>query len=136
MTEDLIILKLNDLWDCDIPFGWIPITGNRPIPDTEVYQASHFSDNITNPASVIRKVFDVTDLYEIQEGGLVTEKKIGGCGFSYDGLEYLYTDKDFRFVIYFSHENSVTVGGKDLIEEIHSIWPDYEKHIWTTPYHE
>ena len=137
MTEDLVILKLNEIWDCDIPFGWIPIRGDRPIPDTEVYQMEHFMTNISKLQDIITDIYNVTDLYEIVEGGGVSLKNINECFFSYhDGLEYLYTDKDFRFVIYFSHESSVTVGGKDLIKVIHSIWPNYKNHIWTSAFYD
>lgn len=76
MTEDLVILKLNEIWDCDIPFGWIPISGDRPIPDTEVYQQFHFATNISNLADIIADTYNVTDLYEIQEGGTVRLKKL------------------------------------------------------------
>ena len=136
MIGETPILKLNEIWDCDIPFGWIPISGDRPVPDTEVYQQFHFDTNISNLADIIADTYNVTDLYEIQEGGKVTLTNISECGFSYDGLEYLYTDKDFRFVLYFSHESSVTVGGKDLINVIHNVWPDYKNHIWTSPFYD
>jgi len=130
LGKDHVILKLNEIWDCDIPFGWIPISGNRAIPDTEMYQQFHFDAAVSNLSGMIKNIYEVTELYEIQEGGLATLKDARDCGFSYDGLEYMYTDKDFRFVLYFSHECSVTVGGKELIEGIRQAWPDYKQHFW------
>ena len=136
MTEDLVILKLNEIWECDIPFGWIPITGDKKILNTEIYQSRHFDENILNLAELLKSVYNVTELFEVEEGGRVTLKNSADCYFSYTGLEHLYTDKDFRFVIYFSHESSVTVGGKDLLNFIRNNWPDYKNHIWTSPFYD
>ena len=81
-------------------------------------------------------MFDLTKVYEIQEGGNVTLKELIECNFYYDGLEYIYTDEKFRFVIYCSHESSITVGGKELIDRIHEVWPNYINNIWTTPFYD
>jgi hypothetical protein len=134
MTEDLIILSLNEIWKCDVPFGWVPITGDEKIPDTEIYQSNHFQNNIPDISNLLSEVYQVTEVYEIQEGGIVKLKKTADCVFSYDGLEYIYTDKKFQFVLYYSHESSVTVGGKKLIDAIRYYWPEYKNHIWTSPF--
>jgi hypothetical protein len=131
MNEDLVILSLNEIWGCEIPFGWIPIYGQKDIPDTEIYQADYFEINIPSPENIIADTYNLTEIYEITEGGRVALTNIYDCRFGYDGLEYLYTDKDFRFVLYFSHESSVTVGGKALINTIHNVWHNYKNHIWT-----
>lgn len=135
LTDDIIILKLNELWDCDIPFGWIPISGDRFVKDTEIYQSDYFNGEV-NIRGVMKHVYGISDIIEIQEGGLVLHKKISECNFYYDGLEYIYTDRDFRFVLYFSHESSVTVGGRKILDTIHEIWPDYKKRIWTSPFYD
>ena len=134
MTEDLVLLTLNEKWNCDLPFGWIPISGDRKIPNTEIYQAEHFTDNITNLPTIIKDLYNLTELFEIQEGGSVALKIATDCNFFYDGLEYMYTDKNFKFVIYCSHESSITIGGRELIDRIHEVWPDCINRIWASAF--
>jgi hypothetical protein len=129
--EDLVLLNLNEKWKCDLDFGWIPITSDMDIANTEIYKADYFSENITNISELLKNLFEIVQVYEIQEGGNVTLKELVECDFYYDGLEYIYTDEKFRFVIYCSHENSITVGGKELIDRIHEVWPNYIDCIWT-----
>jgi len=85
-------------------------------------------------AEAITQIFTAPELYELVEDGQASLLTIADCTFYYDGLERLYTDKEFRFVLYFSHESSVTVGGKELLQEIHRIWPEYQQHLWQSDY--
>ncbi|OAQ43505.1 hypothetical protein A5893_17240 [Pedobacter psychrophilus] len=135
MTKDLVLLNLNEKWNCNLPFGWIPITGEKGIPNTEIYQSNHFTEHITNLPDILKDIYDIIEVFEIQESGNMTFKKATECDFVYDGLEYIYTDKKFQFVIYCSHESSITVGGKELLEKIHEVWPDYVNRIWTFPFY-
>ncbi|GDX53195.1 hypothetical protein LBMAG27_22420 [Bacteroidota bacterium] len=136
MHEDLLLLTLNEKWKVNIPFGWIPITGDEKIEDTEIYQSYYFGKYITELKEIIQNLFNVSMLYEVVDGGSVERKIIADCEIRYDGLEYLYTDENCRFVIYCSHESSTTIGGKELIDAIHIMWPEYIEHIWTTPFYD
>jgi hypothetical protein len=137
MDEDLVILELNARWGCDIPFGWIPLSDNhKQIPHTEVYndEAFHEAVSDTDLRGIVRKVFQAAELYEVVEGGTVSRKSLDDCFFGYDGLEHLHTNATFDFVLYFSHEESVTVGGLRLLDAIHELWPDHANHPWPPPY--
>ncbi|QNH63489.1 hypothetical protein [Hymenobacter sediminicola] len=69
MDEDLVLLELNARWGCDIPFGWIPMTGDYSIPDTEIYYFETFNNMIGEVSRVINRIY--TDkVFEIVEGGL------------------------------------------------------------------
>jgi hypothetical protein len=80
---------------------------------------------------IIKNVFKIEVLFELREDGQFRNLSIAECDFEYDGLEYIYTDKNLSFVLYFSHENSSTIGGKNLLDEIHKIWPNYNEHFWS-----
>jgi len=134
MDKDTLLLLLNEKWNCTLPFGWIPITSNEKIDNTEVYGSDYFEYYIDELKEILENVFELSNLYEIREDGQFSELKISECDFEYDGLEYIYTDKNLNFVLYFSHENSTTIGGKILLEEIHKIWPDYHCHFWKPPW--
>lgn len=130
MDEDIVILELNARWGCAIPFGWIPMTGDDEIPNTEIYYAELFDDREEEVKGIIKSLY-TDNVFEILEGGAVSSKHLNGCFFGYNGLEHLYTNDTYDFVLYFSHESTVTVGGQRLLAEIHSRWPAYQHHLWT-----
>ncbi|MFD1470657.1 hypothetical protein ACFQ48_20695 [Hymenobacter caeli] len=134
MDKDLIILELNARWKWRIPFGWIPISGNEAIENTEIYHADYFDIFEKEIINTIGRIYSLTEVYELVEDGEVSIQPLRNCTFFYDGLERMYTDKDFQFALYFSHETSVTVGGRQLLEEIHIIWPEHKNHFWQADY--
>jgi hypothetical protein len=134
MDKDLILLEVNERWKWQIPFGWIPISGNEFIEDTEIYHANYFAFFEEDIISAIARIYELGEVYEFVEGGEINAQPLDNCTFYYDGLERMYTDKQFQFILYFSHETSVTVGGKMLLEEIHKIWPEYKNHFWHADY--
>jgi hypothetical protein len=133
MSEDLVLLELNARWKCDLPFGWVPITGPATNSEgVEIYDQEAFSEWFTDDAiaQLLRDTFGIAAAYEIAEGGAVTFSELEKCVFGYNGLEHMYTDASFRFLLYFSHEDSVTVGSRILIEAIHQAWPACKNHFW------
>jgi hypothetical protein len=99
----------------------------------EVYDAfyfEHFEDEVKRMLEI---EFDIRSLYEINEGGEVTFVSLEECIFCYDGLEHLYTDEAYSFIIYFSHEDSATLGGEKLIAGFRRIWPEHRNHLWVDP---
>ena len=130
MDKDTLLLSLNEKWNCSLPFGWVPITGDETIPNTEIYESAYLSYYIEEIKTLIKKIYGLTTVFQIREDGQFKELNIDECDFYYDGLEYIYTDNELRFVLYFSHENSTTVGGELLLKEIHKIWPEHSDHLW------
>ncbi len=51
----------------------------------------------------------------------------------YDGEETFWLDHKLDWVVYASHENSITVGGW-LLAELQSSWTDWRDRVWTTPF--
>ena len=130
MDKDTLLLNLNEKWKCDLQFGWIPIKGDESIPNVEIYESNYFEYYIEEVKRIIKNKLRVTHLFEMREDGQFKELSVDDCDFSYDGLEYMYTNEGLDFVLYFSHEVSSTIGGEALLQEIHSIWPEYRNHLW------
>jgi hypothetical protein len=132
MDEDSILLELNQRWGCDLPFGWVPITNPAKFSEElEVYGAEAFAKQFDGKLPMLlEQTFGVSELYEITEGGTVKIVALADCLFRYSGLEHIYTDQSFRFLLYFSHESSVTAGGKTLVDLIHQIWPESIRYFW------
>jgi hypothetical protein len=53
----------------------------------------------------------------------------------YNGAEGFWCNNNFDWVIYASHESSITVGGW-LLAEIKNVWPNWKERVWTTPFFE
>jgi hypothetical protein len=130
MDADWLLLLLNEKWGWELPFGWIPMTSELVIPDTEIYQSEPFEVIEAKVIELLKATFAADQLFEIEEGGRVEFKLLDDCVFSYDGLEHLYTNQEGDFMVYFSHEDSVTIGGEKLLTELHKVWPAYKSHFW------
>lgn len=78
----------------------------------------------------------VTHLYEHREGGESYELSVSSFEPHYNGLEGFWSDKNLDWIIYASHESSITVGGEWLLNEIKTVWPQWQQRIWTTPFFE
>ena len=132
MSEDLVLLELNARWNCDLPFGWVPITGPADnSEELEIYDLNAFLGWFDDDAirQLLAETFGISAGYEIVEGGAVEFLALDKCVFGYNGLEHMYTDNTFQFLLYFSHEDSEKAGGKRLIEAIHQAWPTHKSHF-------
>ena len=61
------------------------------------------------------------ELYEIPIKELISYKQ--------ELLEKYYFDQTFDWVIYMSHENTITFGGKTIINQLENDWSNWEKNI-------
>jgi hypothetical protein len=100
--------------------------------ELEIYDSEAFSECFSRDAIILllKQEFNVSTAYEVVEGGAVASIALNEGVFSYNGLEHMYTDASFQFLLYFSHEDSVTAGGRRLVEAIHRAWPAYKNHFW------
>jgi hypothetical protein len=131
LSGDMVLLELNARWNCSLPFGWIPIYDTATDEETvDIYSHDYFLPFAEQVKQCLRDTFNASTLYEIEEGGTVRLLDLDECVFDYDGHEYMYTDLSFSFLIYFSHEQSVTIGGEKLRDEIYRIWPEGFMHPW------
>lgn len=130
MDHDLLLLELNAKWGWSLAGSWIPMIGFESIPHTAIYQVGPFEAAIPHPEDLLQQVFDLNTVYDIEEGGNIQIKPLADCAFYYDGLEHLYTNCNGDFMLYFSHEDSVTVGGEKLLAAIYDAWPSHKKYFW------
>lgn len=125
-------IKLNEIWGVALDFGWIPIVSDRPIPNTMIFQSEHFEKHVVNHLpTVLKETYNIDKLFNLTEAEGMQEELLEEANFIYDGLEHIYTDNNCNFVIYATHESATTVGGKELLERLFLIWPEWTKFIWT-----
>ncbi|MBB5168356.1 hypothetical protein [Mycobacterium sp. AZCC_0083] len=72
----------------------------------------------------------VTRLIEIREYGDSYELDLQAVSFSYDGAEGYWFVDDLDWMIYASHESSITFGGDWLIQAVRNSTPDIGKYVY------
>lgn len=73
----------------------------------------------------------VEHVFELLEGGKVYSMKLADLCPMYGGDEGFWCSDAMDWILYASHEGSVTVGGSWLVHAVKAAWPDWERHMWT-----
>lgn len=72
----------------------------------------------------------VANVFELREHGDGYEMAVESTGFMYDGAEGFWTSHDLGWLVYASHESSITFGSRWLIDTMCSALPAFEKYIY------
>ncbi|HEU5377623.1 MAG TPA: hypothetical protein VFV38_19540 [Ktedonobacteraceae bacterium] len=51
-------------------------------------------------------------------------------------LEHCWTSESMDWLIYTSHEHSITLGGQWLLQEVKQHWPQWEEHLYVDYYYQ
>jgi len=115
---------------------WWPLHGSRP-PHAEGFQA-HFFEHEFGYAALrhILAEHGVTTALEFRENGKAYEVSIATFEPCYTGLEGFWTSGRFDWILYASHEGSITVAGEWLLPAIKAAWPSWNRRVWTSPFYE
>ena len=122
---------IQDAWEIPNDY-WYPLTGKKP-PNVEAFQDEYFERNISN--DILIKFFNdrgVMRFWELREHGAEYEMAIEIFEPYYNSAEGFWTSSSLDWIVYCSHERSVSVGGW-LLDEVKQSWPDWEKYLWTSP---
>lgn len=77
----------------------------------------------------------VERVWELREYGPEYELDVLAVEPHYNGAEGVWTSPALDWILYASHESSVTVGGW-MLQELKQTWAEWDRHIWTTPFFE
>lgn len=123
--------KLNSRWE--VKGYWYPLAIEKP-DNVEGFQETHFEKEVgAEKLQAILRNYGVEKIYEIREHGANYELELSAFEPYYSGAEGFWCDEKFDWIIYASHESSITIGGW-LLPEIKAIWSNWEERIWTTPF--
>jgi hypothetical protein len=120
--------RLRAHWQIEAGY-WYPLTAPRPT-DVAAFETVAFGEAV--PAQALRAVLQrrgVTRLWELREYGPEYEQEVSLFDPHYNGAEGYWSSGDLKWIVYVSHEGSVTVGGW-LLDEVKTIWPAWEPHLW------
>ena len=124
--------KLRQRWNISESY-WYPLSAAKT-EDVEAFQDSYFDKEIgTGKLKEILSNHEVQTVWEIREDGIDYEYELSVIDPYYNGAEGFWCDDKFDWIIYASHESSITIGGW-LLPEIRKNWTDWENHIWTTQF--
>lgn len=130
---DALREQLKTAWGIDQDY-WYPLDGDPP-PDVAVFQAPHFEKALCpEPLQAILHQRGIERIWELREHGPSYEIELSALAPYYDGAEGFWFSSEGDWLLYASHESSITAVGKTLIAAIEQAWPEWKRHIWTTPY--
>lgn len=112
---------------------WYPLTDAKPA-DTEAFMDDYFAAEVGIEAlKAILRARGIERIFELREFDHSPEYQLDIEGFNpaytINGEGYWFA-ADMDWVIYASHENSITIAGEWLLEEIKKIWPGWEERRW------
>jgi hypothetical protein len=111
--------------------SWYPLAGDRPA-GVEVFDIDkvpgHNLDDVLDRAL---GQLTVERAVEIREFGPSREADRPFLELFYNGAEGLFFDSSVSWLIYTSHEGTVTIGGDALIQAVTAEWPAWEAARWT-----
>ena len=125
-----LTLKLNGTWGIDIGTYWFPL---KPVKRADVisFKADDFIKyfGYVSLRECLDKNSVIVEVREWSENVFVInfenfEPEYGNGGEGY------WFDRNMKWIIYCSHENSITFGGEDLIKRIKENWKEWNQHIW------
>ncbi len=126
--------RLADTWAVGAGY-WHPLA-EVPRRDVLAFQAHYFNHALVagERLHAILAARGVERAFELREGGSAYEIHPTGLDPVYTGDEGFWCSDAMDWILYASHENSLTVGGKWLLSQVKSAWPEWERHVWTTPF--
>lgn len=120
--------RLRDRWQ--IPEGyWYPLN-SCTVPDVEAFDEHAFNDSVSpERLQGILRLRGVERVWEFREFGPEYEQDLSLFDPCYNGAEGYWSSDSLNWIVYASHEGSVTIGGWPL-EEIKALWPTWASHVW------
>ncbi len=114
---------------------WYPLA-EKSHENIEAYQDRHFQQNIrTEDLRQMLRSRGIGRVFEVREYGPSYELDVELFEPEYNGAEGYWVSDNLGWVMYASHESSITVGGW-LLDEVKVAWPNHTQHIWQTPFFE
>jgi len=121
--------RLRARWQ--IPRGyWYPLAECK-LPDILAFKTRAFDEAVAyERLRDILAARGIERVWELREYGPEYEEDFALFEPYYNGAEGYWSSGDLSWIIYASHESSVTVGGW-LLPEVKAMWPSWQTQVWT-----
>jgi hypothetical protein len=121
---------LRSRWGMAERHYWFPLA-ECTLPDVVAFDTSSFEAAVAHEK--LRDILGsrgIERIWELREFGPEYEEGLALFAPHYNGAEGYWSSGDLDWIIYASHEKSVTVGGW-LLGELKAMWPSWQAHVWT-----
>ncbi len=118
--------RIGQLFGLEAHEHWYPLQGERP-PNTVAFAADPFYQHL--PISRLQSLLadaGVSKVWELREYGPEYEMDLALLDPIYNGAEGYWTSESLDWLLYASHESTVTVSGAWLLVRIQAVWPEWE----------
>jgi len=108
---------------------WHPLIGEDLPPHVVAFQQAWFDHAV--PPAVLQgtlRQHGVAHVWELREFGPEYEIDLDDLEPASNGAEGYWTAGDMDWLVYASHESSITVAGAWLIAALKGVWPAWEQH--------
>lgn len=131
-TRRGVLKSLEEHWDVNLPGCWHPLLGGQMPPDVIAFQDAWFYEEVG--AEQLQSILlgrGITRVWEITEIGLEPEYELDTrlCDFTYPPEKY-WSSRELDWLVYVSHESSITFAGDWLINRIKEVWPNWQDRIY------
>lgn len=122
-------------WGMTPKMHWYPLsTGPHPsavIALEEDWFAYHLSPDVLRE---ILRQHGIQRLWELRQGPIPRQYEMDVAWFvaTPDPVEHCWTSEHMDWLIYTSHEQSITLGGEWLLQEVKRHWPQWQEHLYTS----
>jgi hypothetical protein len=109
---------------------WYPVADCK-LPGVIAFHSNAFEKAVTDEqlrAILVER--GISRIWELREYGPEYEVDVSLLEPRYNGAEGYWSSDDLDWIIYASHEASVTVGGW-LVAHVKVLWPSWEAHVWS-----
>ncbi len=132
--EDLI-RRLQKEWG--VSYYWFPLRDKieTRADHIEAFQAT-YEESDHETLRQILAAHGITTMFEMREDGQLYEIELAQFYPVYTGSEGFWFTLQLNWLIYASHESSLTIGGAWLLPAVQAAWPDWEQRVWTRPFSE
>jgi hypothetical protein len=121
--SDYVREKLKTIWN--VEGYWYPLTTLKR-DDAEAFQDSYFENELgCETLNKILRDHNVTNLWELREDGIDYEIELSIFNPYYNGGEGFWCDANFDWLIYASHESSITFAGS-ILSDIKNNWSNWK----------
>lgn len=116
---------------------WYPLDrpgDAEPPPFTLVFEAEPFLEPaIQDRLRTALRGLGVSRVWELREGLTEADKEIdlSLLDAAYTGLEGIWLDRSFTWLVFASHEWTLTVTGERLGPALQEAWPDWPSFVWS-----
>lgn len=120
--------RLRERWHLPAD-NWYPLV-DCPLTNVVAFEATAFHEGATSERlQHILAKRGVESILELREFGPEYIQHVALFDPYYNGAEGFWSSEAVDWIVYASHESSVTVGGW-LLDEVQASWPSWRDHLW------